>query len=233
MSQGGGKKSKADIAREYMIAHAQQVAAVAWQCGRCGTANDSGADFCVQCGADGQGGNRIPVAAQQDTQPVLIVTMNEVPGYRITEVHGDVFGMVVRAGAKRAPGAPMPSWRCASIATRSAELCRRSSHTGRRSQSSQAQHLSPRQTLPDDSKGHGDPPARRCSTSTQSRHAALTGLRSKAACRLASLNPVDESTGRFCHISSYGRYPGNPAGRGFRECERNNTAASARIGVRT
>jgi uncharacterized protein YbjQ (UPF0145 family) len=97
MSQGGGKKSKADIAREYMISHAQQVAAGAWQCGRCGTANDSGADFCVQCGADGQGGNRIPVAAQQDTQPVLIVTMNEVPGYRITEVHGDVFGMVVRA----------------------------------------------------------------------------------------------------------------------------------------
>jgi uncharacterized protein YbjQ (UPF0145 family) len=98
MSQSGGKKSKADIAREYMIAHAQQVAAGAWQCGRCGTANDSGADFCVQCGADGQGGNRIPVAGQQDTQPVLIVTMNEVPGYRITEVHGDVFGMVVRVG---------------------------------------------------------------------------------------------------------------------------------------
>jgi uncharacterized protein YbjQ (UPF0145 family) len=35
--------------------------------------------------------------ADRDTQPVLIVTMNEVPGYRITRVHGDVFGLVVRA----------------------------------------------------------------------------------------------------------------------------------------
>ncbi len=32
-----------------------------------------------------------------DTVPVLIVTMNEIPGYRITRVHGDVFGLVVRA----------------------------------------------------------------------------------------------------------------------------------------
>jgi uncharacterized protein YbjQ (UPF0145 family) len=32
-----------------------------------------------------------------DTQPVLIVTMNEIPGYRIIQVHGDVFGLVVRA----------------------------------------------------------------------------------------------------------------------------------------
>jgi uncharacterized protein YbjQ (UPF0145 family) len=32
-----------------------------------------------------------------DTQPVLIVTMNEFPGYRITQVHGDVFGLVVLA----------------------------------------------------------------------------------------------------------------------------------------
>jgi uncharacterized protein YbjQ (UPF0145 family) len=30
-------------------------------------------------------------------EPMLIVTMNEVPGYRITQVHGDVFGLVVRA----------------------------------------------------------------------------------------------------------------------------------------
>ena len=29
--------------------------------------------------------------------PVLIVTTNEVPGYRITHVHGDVFGLIVRA----------------------------------------------------------------------------------------------------------------------------------------
>jgi uncharacterized protein YbjQ (UPF0145 family) len=33
----------------------------------------------------------------RDTRPVVIVTTNEVPGYRITEVHGDVFGLVVRA----------------------------------------------------------------------------------------------------------------------------------------
>ena len=32
-----------------------------------------------------------------DTTPVLIVTTNEIPGYRITEVHGDVFGLIVRA----------------------------------------------------------------------------------------------------------------------------------------
>jgi hypothetical protein len=39
-----------------------------------------------------------PAAAEPaDTTPVLIVTMNEIPGYRITAVHGDVFGLVVRA----------------------------------------------------------------------------------------------------------------------------------------
>jgi uncharacterized protein YbjQ (UPF0145 family) len=32
-----------------------------------------------------------------DTEPVLIVTMNEIPGYRITVVHGDVFGLTVRS----------------------------------------------------------------------------------------------------------------------------------------
>jgi uncharacterized protein YbjQ (UPF0145 family) len=35
--------------------------------------------------------------APADTTPVLIVTTNEIPGYRITSVHGDVFGLVVRA----------------------------------------------------------------------------------------------------------------------------------------
>jgi uncharacterized protein YbjQ (UPF0145 family) len=35
--------------------------------------------------------------APRDLQPVFIVTMNEVPGHRITQVHGDVFGLVVRA----------------------------------------------------------------------------------------------------------------------------------------
>jgi uncharacterized protein YbjQ (UPF0145 family) len=40
----------------------------------------------------------VAVAAEPtDTTPVLIVTMNEIPGYRITAVHGDVFGLVVRA----------------------------------------------------------------------------------------------------------------------------------------
>jgi Putative heavy-metal-binding len=34
---------------------------------------------------------------RQLTRPVLIVTTNEIPGYRITEVHGDVFGLTVRA----------------------------------------------------------------------------------------------------------------------------------------
>ena len=40
-----------------------------------------------------------PAAAEAASkpEPMLIVTMNEVPGYRITHVHGDVFGLVVRA----------------------------------------------------------------------------------------------------------------------------------------
>ena len=38
-----------------------------------------------------------PSAQVRDTQPVLIVTTNEIPGYRITQVHGDVFGLIVRA----------------------------------------------------------------------------------------------------------------------------------------
>jgi uncharacterized protein YbjQ (UPF0145 family) len=29
--------------------------------------------------------------------PVLIVTMNDIPGFRIDDVHGDVFGLIVRA----------------------------------------------------------------------------------------------------------------------------------------
>jgi uncharacterized protein YbjQ (UPF0145 family) len=42
------------------------------------------------------GGPKRTVSAP-DTQPVLIVTINEIPGYRITAVHGDVFGLIVRA----------------------------------------------------------------------------------------------------------------------------------------
>jgi uncharacterized protein YbjQ (UPF0145 family) len=97
MSQGGGKKSQADIAREYMIAHAQQAAAGRWECGQCGTANNSGEDYCAECGADSQGAKSIPGMSEPDNVPVFIVTMNEVPGHRIIEVHGDVFGLVVRA----------------------------------------------------------------------------------------------------------------------------------------
>jgi uncharacterized protein YbjQ (UPF0145 family) len=33
----------------------------------------------------------------RDNQPIFIVTTNEIPGYRIVHVHGDVFGLVVRA----------------------------------------------------------------------------------------------------------------------------------------
>jgi uncharacterized protein YbjQ (UPF0145 family) len=38
-----------------------------------------------------------PEQKPRDTQPVLIVTTNEIPGYRIIQVHGDVFGLIVRA----------------------------------------------------------------------------------------------------------------------------------------
>lgn len=38
-----------------------------------------------------------PGEPSRDTQPVLIVTTNEIPGHRITQVHGDVFGLIVRA----------------------------------------------------------------------------------------------------------------------------------------
>lgn len=33
---------------------------------------------------------------QLGQRPVLIVTTNDIPGYRVTEVLGDVFGMIVR-----------------------------------------------------------------------------------------------------------------------------------------
>ena len=47
----------------------------------------------VREAADGQ----TRPAAEPDLTPVLIVTTNEIPGYRITGVHGDVFGLTVRA----------------------------------------------------------------------------------------------------------------------------------------
>ena len=35
--------------------------------------------------------------AQYSGPPILLVTSNDIPGYRITEVHGVVFGLTVRA----------------------------------------------------------------------------------------------------------------------------------------
>ena len=35
--------------------------------------------------------------AQYSGPPIIIVTTNDLPGYRITEVHGEVFGITVRA----------------------------------------------------------------------------------------------------------------------------------------
>ena len=37
-----------------------------------------------------------PLAAYSGP-PILVSTMNDVPGYRVTEVHGEVFGLVVRS----------------------------------------------------------------------------------------------------------------------------------------
>jgi uncharacterized protein YbjQ (UPF0145 family) len=38
-----------------------------------------------------------PAQPGGETEPMLIVTTNEIPGYRISQVHGDVFGLTVRA----------------------------------------------------------------------------------------------------------------------------------------
>jgi uncharacterized protein YbjQ (UPF0145 family) len=51
-----------------------------------------------------------PREPEDDTCPVLIVTTNEIPGYRITQVHGDVFGLTVRVrGAFSNLGASLQS----------------------------------------------------------------------------------------------------------------------------
>jgi hypothetical protein len=65
----------------------------------------------------------------RDTLPVLIVTTNEVPGCRITQVHRDVFGLIVRArsafsnmGAQlwwKRPDGPVSSWRRRRLHSRS------------------------------------------------------------------------------------------------------------------
>ena len=35
--------------------------------------------------------------AQYSGPPILVVTTNDIPGYRVTQVHGEVFGITVRA----------------------------------------------------------------------------------------------------------------------------------------
>jgi uncharacterized protein YbjQ (UPF0145 family) len=51
----------------------------------------------VLAAREGHAAGSAPRGTGRDTVPVLIVTTNEIPGYRITQVHGDVFGLVVRA----------------------------------------------------------------------------------------------------------------------------------------
>ena len=98
MTQGGARNTRADFARDYVITHAEGAATEGWQCDRCGSLNVLSADFCAQCGADGQSAQKIAYTPPDvDDCPVLIVTTNEISGYRITAVHGDVFGLVVRA----------------------------------------------------------------------------------------------------------------------------------------
>ncbi len=50
-------------------------------------------------------------AQARDTLPALIVTTNEVPGCRITQVHGDVFGLIVRAGNAFSNMGAQPWWK--------------------------------------------------------------------------------------------------------------------------
>jgi uncharacterized protein YbjQ (UPF0145 family) len=46
----------------------------------------------------GAGSHGLGLGQEKPQQaPVLIVTTNEIPGYRIIQVHGDVFGLIVRA----------------------------------------------------------------------------------------------------------------------------------------
>ena len=52
------------------------------------------ADALVGAGA---GRGQPPQPAPKATDSVIIVTTNDVPGYEIVDVHGDVFGLIVRA----------------------------------------------------------------------------------------------------------------------------------------
>ena len=61
----------------------------------------------------------------QEADPVLITTANDIPGYTIDEVYGEVFGLTVRsrnvgsqigAGLKSLLGGTIATWMTASIA---------------------------------------------------------------------------------------------------------------------
>lgn len=80
-----------------------------WHCVWCKAANEGYtsrgdpaaatlADLAADMGSHGLEFTRRGSRQQaRDSQPVLIVTTNEIPGHRITRVHGDVFGLIVRA----------------------------------------------------------------------------------------------------------------------------------------
>lgn len=53
------------------------------------------ADFIADMTRHGRG--YLPKPHRQEPVRMLIVTTNEIPGYRITSVQGDVFGLIVRA----------------------------------------------------------------------------------------------------------------------------------------
>ncbi len=78
----------------------------AWGCQWCLTPNagftklkDSSEATIADLAATLEQRGLLPAAAEAapGEEPMLIVTMNEVPGYRIVQVNGDVFGLVVRA----------------------------------------------------------------------------------------------------------------------------------------
>jgi hypothetical protein len=58
-----GKKSQADIAREYLVERVRQRAEGGWVCPRCGVTKGAAEEFCTQCGADGKGVN-LAIAAE-------------------------------------------------------------------------------------------------------------------------------------------------------------------------
>jgi uncharacterized protein YbjQ (UPF0145 family) len=57
-------------------------------------AEDAAAILAARAAEDASAGTQQP---EPERGPMLIVTTNEVPGHRIIEVHGDVFGLIVQA----------------------------------------------------------------------------------------------------------------------------------------